>query len=103
MREFTRVLNPSRGSILRCRPESQPRHWTSTARIAPVSRYSQMHHQFGPLSRGADVQDGRRKKLRGVVFDMDGTLCTQNPSPLPQAKPLIHDFLLSRALCVSCS
>jgi len=74
MRKFARVLNSSLGSILRC-PENQPRHWSSTARIASASLYSQMYHQFEPLSRNADAQDGRRNKLRGVVFDMDGTLC----------------------------
>ncbi|KJZ78243.1 hypothetical protein HIM_02281 [Hirsutella minnesotensis 3608] len=34
---------------------------------------SQLSRRFAPLKQG--VADGGRTKLRGVVFDMDGTLC----------------------------
>lgn len=37
-------------------------------------------HHFAPLGQPADPSTGSQE-LKGIVFDMDGTLCTLTPSP----------------------
>lgn len=47
-------------------------------------------HHFAPLGQPADPSTGAQE-LKGIVFDMDGTLCTQTPSPLKPSFPTTNN------------
>ena len=55
-----------------------------TATMALINGQSRSRHNFAPLGSAHNGGDGRNQmQLRGIVFDMDGTLCLVSLKPLP--------------------